>query len=53
MSTPPGEEKRQANGLEDTCNGAYGNGVERTLFSDDLGDNLITQSKIDSKKLTI
>jgi hypothetical protein len=40
-STPVGEEKRQADGLEEACNGAYGNGVKRTFFSDNLGDNLI------------
>jgi hypothetical protein len=43
-STPVGEEKRQADGLEDTCNGAYSNSVKWAFFSDDLRDNLISQS---------
>lgn len=48
-STPVGEEKRQADGFEDTCNCAYGNGVEWALFSNDLGDNLNIVSQIDTK----
>lgn len=48
-STPVGEEKRQADGLEETCNGAYGNGVKWALFSDDLSDNLISHQSIDAK----
>ena len=43
-SAPVCEEKRQADGFEETCNGTYGNGVERALFSDDLGDDLTSQS---------
>jgi hypothetical protein len=43
-STPVRQEKRQADGLEETCNGTYGNGVKWALFSDNLSDNLISQS---------
>lgn len=38
--TPPGENQAQANGLEDTGKSANSDGVEGTLLSDDLGDDL-------------
>ena len=37
---PVCEEERQADSLEDTGNGADGNGVEWALLSEDLGDDL-------------
>jgi hypothetical protein len=38
--SPVGEEQAEADGLEDTGNGANSDGVERTLLGDDLGDDL-------------
>ena len=38
--TYPGEEERQADSLEDTCDGADGNGIEWALLSEDLSDEL-------------
>ena len=38
--SPVGEEQAEADGLEDTGNGADGNGVERALLSENLGDDL-------------
>jgi len=35
---PPGQEDREADGLEDAGNSANGDGVERALLSSDLGD---------------
>ena len=37
---PVGEEQRQADGLHDAAEGANGDGIERALLSDDLGDDL-------------
>lgn len=37
---PPGQEQRQADGLEDACKSANGNGVKRALLGEDLGDEL-------------
>lgn len=41
---PPGEEEREADGLEDAGKGANGNGVKRALLGEDLGDELDKQS---------
>ena len=37
---PPGEEHGQTDGLKDASQGADGDGVERALFGEDLGDEL-------------
>jgi hypothetical protein len=37
---PVGEEHAEADGLEDAGDGTDSNGVERTLLSEDLGDDL-------------
>ena len=42
LLTPPGQEQRQADGLENASEGANGNGVEWALLSEDLCDELIT-----------
>jgi hypothetical protein len=44
--SPVGEEQAEADGLEDTGNGADGNGVKRTLLGEDLGDNLDRVSNV-------
>jgi hypothetical protein len=38
--SPVGEEHAEADGLEDAGDGTDSNGVERTLLSEDLGDDL-------------
>lgn len=38
--SPPGEEERKTDSLEDTSNGTNGNGIKRALLSEDLGDEL-------------
>ena len=38
--SPVGQEQAQANSLENASEGANGNGVERSLLGDDLGDEL-------------
>lgn len=38
--SPVGEEQAESDGLEDTGNGADGNGIKWSLLSDKLGDEL-------------
>lgn len=40
MSSPPGEEQAEANGLEDASKGTDGDGVHGALLSEDLRDEL-------------
>jgi hypothetical protein len=42
--SPVGEEQAEANSLEDAGDGTYGNGVERALLSQNLGDDLVSIS---------
>ena len=42
--TPPGHEHGKTDGLEDTCEGADGDGVEGTLLGENLGDELRRKS---------
>lgn len=37
---PVGKEQRQSDGFHDATKGANGNGIERALLSNDLGDDL-------------
>jgi hypothetical protein len=40
VGSPPGEEKGETDSLEDTGNSTDGDGVERSLLSEDLGNEL-------------
>jgi hypothetical protein len=43
VSSPPGKEQRQTDSLKDTGESTNSNGIERSLLSDDLGDELFKQ----------
>lgn len=40
LLTPPGHEHAEADGLEDAGKSTNGDGVERALLGEDLGDEL-------------
>lgn len=44
-SAPVREEQAEANGFEDASQDTDGDGVERALFNDDLGDELQKREK--------
>ena len=44
-SSPPGQEQAEADGLENPGYGTHGNGIKRSLFGENLADELLIMVK--------